>query len=344
MDRKCATCLWWSANHEKPDKEEGEFPCWNPAVGISTGGNYGTECPHWMGPEATEANVPQHTKDGTMREPNPNPVDGPTELLIVTHYKDFAWLVYALRCAQKYLRGFQGITVAFPLHEEERFRPLLDQFNVRLFPYPEIPGKGMLQHMVMMASADQFLPSTTKYVLTCDADCMFRMPTTPEHYFWNDKPYCIIRSWASLTTEDPRNPGSKVVSDCLMWKAPTDRQLGFDTPIFGMCMNTIVFPIDFFSKYRQHIESVHKRDFQSFMLDGQNAWPQSNMDFTAMVAYAHRYMNERFHWFDVERPPYPEDRKKAYWSHGGLLPDIVREIEGFLAYQPTSEETERMAQ
>ncbi len=202
--------------------------------------------------------------------------------------------------------------------------------RVNISPFDEIPGKGMLQHMVMMAEAEKLVPARTKYVLTCDADCMFRMPTTPEHYFCDDKPYCIVRSWASLTTEDPRRPGSKVVSDCMQWKPPTDRQVGFDTPIFGMCMNTIVFPIDFFPAYRAHVESVHRRPFAEFMLDGRNEFPQSNMDFTAMVAYAHRHMHDRFRWFDAESPPYPVDRKQAYWSHGGITPEIREQIESFL--------------
>jgi hypothetical protein len=110
-------------------------------------------------------------------------------------------------------------------------------------------------------------------------------------------------------------------------------------------MNTIVFPIDFFPSYRAHVELVHSRPFEEFMLDGRNEFPQSNMDFTAMVAYAHRYMHDRFRWFDVESPPYPEDRKKAFWSHGGLTPEIKSEIESMLnVYVPSAEEVQRMSE
>jgi hypothetical protein len=262
--------------------------------------------------------------------PNPNPVDGPVEILIVTYSKDMPWLMYCLRCIRKHCTGFQGVTIAHPNHEQSLFEPLVEKFDVRLHGYDEVPGKGMLQHMVKMGEADLFLPASTKYVLTCDADCMFRTPTTPEHYFWKDKPYYIIRSWDSLTTENPFSPGSKIVSDCRQWKAPTDRQLGFDTPIFGMCMNTVVFPVKFFAPYRDRISRVHRRPYRDFMLDGQNSFPQTNMDFTAMGAFAHRYMYDDWYWFDVEHPPYPSDRKKAYHSHSGLTPAIRAEIEGFL--------------
>lgn len=326
----CQTCLFWTPNRPELKAEDGksEF-CLHPKLSIKTEIDFG--CTFHCGPSDTAANVPNHLKAASMTDPNPNPIDGPVEILIVTYAKDWDWLVYAMRCARKFLSGFQGITIAHPKTDEERFKTLLHQFDVRLHGYNEIPGKGMLQHMIKMAEADKIVPSTTKYVLTCDADCMFHMATSPAHYFWEDKPYCIVRSWESLTSEDPRHPGTKVVSDCLMWKKPTDRQVGFDTDIFGMCMNTIAFPIDFFAKYRAHIESVHNRKFQDFMLDGQNSFPQSNMDFTAMVAYAYKFMHDRFHWFHVETPPYPVDRKRAFWSHGGLNPGIVAEIEGFLA-------------
>lgn len=324
--KSCSTCVWWEPN--KAWYNGGPLLCLNPNIAMQTTLDFC--CEFHMGAEATEVNVPQHTKDGTDMAPNPNPVDGPVEILIVTYSKDMPWLHYCLRSIRRHCAGFQGVTVAHPNHESKLFGPLVKEFDIRLHGYDEVPGKGMLGHMVKMAEADLFLPAPTKYVLTCDADCIFRMPTTPEHYFWNDKPYYIIRTWKSLTTENPFSPGSKIVSDCHQWKSPTDRQLGFDTPIFGMCMNTVVFPIDFYDKYRARIERVHHRKFESFMLDGRNEFPQSNMDFTAMGAFAHRYMHDRWHWFDVEHPPYPIDRKKAYHSHSGFTPAILEEIEGLI--------------
>jgi hypothetical protein len=201
----------------------------------------------------------------------------------------------------------------------------------RVVGYDEVPGKGMLQHMVKMAEADLIVPAGTKYILHMDADCMFRMPTTPEHYFWDDKPYYLIRSWGSLGVPDPRHPISKTISDCGQWKGATDTQLGWDTEFYTMCMNTAVMPINFYKAYREHIERVHKRPFVDHMLAGRNEFPQTSMDWTAMGAYAHRFMRDRFTWFDVcDGTPYPVDRKKAFWSHGGITPEIRQEIEGFL--------------
>lgn len=329
-EKVCANCMWWACNRGVVPIVTEDKACWEPHQEQPWTDDQFT-CEYHVGSDTTEVNVPQHCPNGTMKEPNPNPVNGPTEILIVTYSKDFPWLEYALKCIKKYAKGFQGVTVAHPAHEAEMFNKLHSNFKVRLHGYSEVAGKGMLQHMVKMAEADKIVPRGTKYVLHMDADCMFKMPVTPEDYFWRDKPYQLIRTWASLGVPDPRYPTSKAISDCAQWKGATDRQLGFDGAWYTMCMNTAVFPIEFYAKYRTHIEKVHHRSFQDFMLDGVNSFPQSNMDWTAMGAFARECMGDEFTWFDVEDgQPYPVDRKQAYWSHGGMTDVIKAEIEGFL--------------
>lgn len=329
MDNTCPTCVFWEPNQKEVEqRDDAKYICTNPEVGIRTRKEFG--CTLHMGPNDTEVNVPQHVRNGTMTEPNPNKLNGPTEVLIITHHKDFEWLIWALRCVTKHLSGFQGVTVAHPNVETERFRPLLDQFKIRLHGYDEVPGKGMVQHFAKMAEADLFLPSGTKYVLTLDADGMFHTPSTPEHFAWQDKPYWIVRTWESLTTEDPNNPGSKIVSDCTIWRGPTDAQLGFTSDLYTMCVNCQLMPLDLLPHYRSHVESVHRKPFLEYFLEGQNSFPQTRVDYNALGAYFYRFHRERFHWFDVEKPPFPKDRKRSYWSHGGIGPDVQKEIDGFI--------------
>lgn len=325
----CGTCSWWLPNRLKEPDPLARKWCLNPEVDAWTEDDH--TCRRHLGADATEVNTPNHLRNPTLMEfKNATPVDGPTEILIVTYSKDFPWLEYALKAINRFCRGFQGVTVAHPSQEIELFAPLVSRFGVRLHAYHEIEGKGFLQHEVKMAEADLFLPAPTKYVLHCDADCIYRMHTTPENYFLNNKPVYLIRTWESLTTEDPNNPGSKIVSDCQQWKIPTDAQLGFDTPYYTMCMNTSVFPIDFYAKYRAHIENVQRKPFEAYMMSGKNSFAQDRMDWTACGAFALRFMQDRFHWIDVCKEPYPEDRKRAYWSHGGISPAIKTEIEGMI--------------
>lgn len=334
-EKQCSSCVQWLANQQEVEQAEwGKYECTNPTLeSLKTHGEFG--CNEFLGADSTEMNVPQHCTNGTMQDPNPNPIDGPCEVLIVTYAKDFRWLEYALRSIQRHLAGFQGVTIAIPRKDRGEFGKIVAPTGptpVRFHLYDEVPGKGMVQHMVKMAEADLIVPHGTKYVLHTDADGIFKMATTPEHYFWNDKPYYLIRSWASLGVPDPRHPISKAVSDCAQWKGPTDTQIGWDTEFYTMCMNTAVMPIDFYKPYRDHIAAVHKRPFEDHMLAGRNEFPQTSMDWTAMGSYAHRFMNDRFTFFDVENgEPYPVDRKKAFWSHSGCTPQEREEIEKMLA-------------
>jgi hypothetical protein len=50
-----------------------------------------------------------------------------------------------------------------------------------------------------------------------------------------------------------------------------------------------------------------------------------------MGAFAHALMYDSFHWLDIGGKDAPRiDRHKAYWSHAGVKPETLAEIEGFL--------------
>lgn len=333
----CHECVFYEPNQTEVEQRVDEkYLCLHPEVGGRFRVDFG--CVLHTGADSVEVNVPNHIRKPTMNAPNPNPVDGPVEILIVTFgtptmrvsgkiVSDLDWLRWSLRSIRKHCSGFQGVTVVHPRHESELFEPLRSQFDIRLHAFDEPKGKGFMAHMVQMANADSIVPPSTKYVLHCDSDCIFKMPTTPEHYFWEDKPYYIVRSWESLTTEDPRNPGSKVVSDCAQWREPTNFQLGFSSPIYAMCMNTVVMPVKFYKRYRTHVERVHRKPFSDFMLEGRNEHPATRMDHTAMGSYAYAALTDDFTWFHVDNGIYPEDRKRAFWSHSGIDANTERELE-----------------
>lgn len=324
---ECQTCLWWSPNSSR--KIEGEPLRQCRFHKIETDDSH--SCEHHMGPEATEANVPQHTREGIEMPIDPIPVPGPVHILIVTYEKDLPWLHYCLRSIQKFAKGFQGVTVAFPRHSEEAFRKTTEGFDVELFPYNETNGKGFLQHEAMMGKADLICPQTS-YVLHMDSDCVFTIPTVSEHYFTAGLPQYLYRSYESLSEEDPLRPGTNVISDCIQWQAPTEAQLGFKVGhAYTMCRHPTVFPSRFYKMYRDHIERVHGKRFTAYFMEGRNAFPQDRMDFTAMGAFAFYRMKTSFRWIDICREPYPKDRMKAFWSHGGVTPEIKRELESLLA-------------
>lgn len=318
--------MWWSPNRLQ-FSEMGKF-CLHPDKQRFTDDLDG--CAFHSDPLATENNVPQHTDEGTIMEKQPQTIDEPVHILIVTHAKDLPWLQYALKAIDRHLAGFSGVTVAHPEDQYDAFKAATERHQVLLHPYPETVGKGMLLHMAKMAEADLIVPHGTGHVLHMDSDCIFHTSSTPEDFFTDGRPDYLFRPYESLISVDPRNPRNKVISDCYQWKNHTERQLGFKCDAYTMTRHPTVFPASFYAPYRKHLTAIHRMPYRDWFLTGRNQHPQDRMDFTAMGAWAKRYMPEKFHWIDVSAGPYPKDRLRAYWSHGGITPEIRREIEGFL--------------
>lgn len=270
--------------------------------------------------------------------PKPQPESFPkTEILIVTYGKDEPWLRWAMRAIRRHCTGFAGVTLAIPDRDAAAFREMASEhaksaggIPLRIKMFKEKPGKGMLTHMAVMGSADEFVPKETEFVLHLDADCIFKEATTPADYIHNGKPEYVWRTYSSLAEV---RDGQKVVSDCAQWKKPTEEQLGFDVEAYTMARHPSVFPIGFYKPYREHIEKLHGKPYLDFMISGRNEFPQSRMDFTAMGAWAFKFMPDKFEWIDVSGGNHlaPRDRQKTFWSHAGVLPEVQKEIESFIA-------------
>lgn len=338
-EKCCAFCLHWKPNRI-PDFHAGdEKTCWKH--------NRETQdefyCQDFVGSDSTEANVPNHTPNGVSIERNKLLPEVKCHGLIVTYatptmrvsgkvVSELDWLEYSLRSYFKWCSGFSGLTIAHPRHESALFKSIADRFDVRLVPYNETVGKGFVQHQAMMAMADTFLPADTTHVLHWDADCIWKMETTPMDYFYQDKPIYIWRPYESLIEQDPRNPNAKVVSDCYQWKEGTERQLGFPISEFTMTRHPSVYPLRFYRKYRDHIEKVQHKSFMQFHLDSKNDHPSGSLDFTAYGGYCFREMHSDFHWFDcTDKTEYPIDRMVAYWSHGGTDEAICLQMERLIS-------------
>jgi len=274
---------------------------------------------------AVETNVPQFTAVPDAVEPERKKQSiGPVEIMIVTYHKDLPWFELCMKCLNRHVTGFAGVTVCVPNRDKKLFRPLMIQYGFNMVCYDEVEGKGMLQHMAVMASADEFVPKRTKYVAHIDSDAMFKMETTPEDYFEDGKPVYMIRTYESLVDD------KGVISDCAQWKPVVEEQIAMPATHFTMCAFPFIYPISFYKKYRDRIEYVHKKPMLDYMLEGRNQFPQTRVDFQAMGMFALHTMKNKFHWIDIGVNPPRKDRHKSYWSHAGVRPEIRSEIEGFL--------------
>lgn len=275
---------------------------------------------------AVETNVPQFTavEHAVSVERKVQDIP-PVEVMIVTYHKDLPWFELCMKCIRKHLSGFQGVTVCVPNRDRKLFRPLMIEHGFNMYCYDEVEGKGMLQHMAIMAMADSIVPKKTKYVAHIDADAMFKLETRPEDYFEDNKPVYMIRTYESLVDD------KGVISDCAQWKPIVEEQIAMPATHFTMCAFPFIYPIGFYAKYRQRIELIHKKPMLDYMLEGRNQFPQTRVDFQAMGQFALSTMPDKFHWIDIGKNPPRKDRHKSYWSHSGVRPEHRKEIEGFLA-------------
>lgn len=298
------------------------------------------------GPIPEEQSVSENVPNVSLEQPDKETTK--TEIFIVTYgqptkrpsnliVSDFDWLTWCLRAIRRHCTGFTGITLAIPDRDAALLQPIAAEhaqsksgipLKIKMFSEP--PGKGFLMHEIVMASAEQFVPKDTEFVLHVDADVIFKEPITPVEYVHGNKPVYVVRSYESLA--EVRN-GQKVVSDCIQWLEPTKLQLGFDPVIYSMCRHPTAFPISFYEPYRKHIEGVHGKPFMEYMLSGRGSHPANRMDFTAMGAWAFKLMHDSFDWIDISAGNHlaPRDKQACFWSHGGLTPTIETEIKSFLA-------------
>jgi hypothetical protein len=136
---------------------------------------------------AVETNVPNFTSNAIEIPADANFTDS-AHIFIVTYRKDAEWLDYCLRAIRKFCTGFSGITVAYPHADYPFFKKMVGKYDIIPHLYDESPGRGMIQHMAMMAMADTIVPHGTKFVFHLDADCIYHITTTPANYFIDGKP------------------------------------------------------------------------------------------------------------------------------------------------------------
>lgn len=278
---------------------------------------------------SAEFNVPKFTTSAPIEVPKPpkakSPACPPTQIFLVTYHKDIPWLEFCLRSVKKFCTGFTGLTLVVPNAEMSLFKRFKDE-GISLKGFDERPGKGMLHHMAIECMADQFVPPGTECVLHLDADTIFNGPTDASQFFRDGKPIYVWRTYDSLY-----DPQRKVNSDCVIWKERTEKALGFQTNVYGMCVMPCINSLKLFPEFRAWIEEQHKMSFVDWFCSGPNAFPQDVSEYAALGAFAKELMPDLYHWLDCAKEPVPKENSFHFHSHSGLTPQIKQQIEGWLA-------------
>lgn len=222
-----------------------------------------------------------------------------TEILIVSHRADKAWLEYNLKSIRKFAEGFSGVTLVVPEGDMDAFLPLAKQYGTH------IHGHTLAGHLGAQAQkclADKHCPEAD-FILHTDSDCVFTEPVTPEDYFVNGKPVMLIERFSRLAG----NP----------WASVVEKALGFSPAFETMRRHPQVNSRGIYQDMREHIEQKHGVDFISFVMSQKADFPWGFTEHCTIGAFAlhdHRW-RDKYHWVDVAVQPWPKPKLAQFWSH-----------------------------
>jgi hypothetical protein len=229
------------------------------------------------------------------------------EILIVTFRRDRAYMPYNLRSIRKYARGFRGVTLVVPDEDKKLFSGLARKFGCRLITVPEPRDKGMLNHMIVKCSAEQFCQAD--YILHTDADCVFCAPVTPLDYFVEGKPILLCRPYSAVLAINPPHA---------QWQTRAEKALGFPITHDFMVRQPIIHRRELYPAVRQRVEAVQGRGFADFVFSCENKYPQGFAEFPTLGAYAYKHLADRYQVVDIGTNAPPPNKVIQGWSHGGL--------------------------
>lgn len=233
------------------------------------------------------------------------------EILIITYQKDAQWLDCCLRSITKYTNGFSGVTVVYPYRDTEVLAPICNRRSVVTKQFAEAEGKGHLHQNALKCFADHYCPKAD-YIAHIDSDCLFVTASTPQSFFAGAKPIILTKSYDSL------RPKADEITP-YVWKAPTERALGFGIDLEFMSALPIILARSVYEQVRGLVSRNHGVPFIDYVLGCKPNFPYGFCEFNALGAWAHRFTHDDYIWQDVDAiGMLPLDYHVWHlWSHGG---------------------------
>lgn len=247
-----------------------------------------------------------------------------TSILIVTHAKDFRYLVYCLRSINKFARGFHEVVILFPDKDWAEFTSKIgpeimgqDVVSYRPVSGQEWDGKGMLWHEWQVTNAD-FYCNHSDYVAHFDSDCIFTGPVSPDTFFKDGKPILRYENFDSIGR---RHPG------VMKWKEAAESCLPFPVPWECMRGHPEVYHIGLYQRARELMEMKLGEPPEKWVKRQRNTFPQSFAEYPTLGAVAMQTFRDMYYLLDQAREPNPDKAETPviqFWGHGD--PDKPQDI------------------
>lgn len=220
---------------------------------------------------------------------------------LITYPNDYQWLPFLWRSIDKHVTGLDRLVMVL---EDGDATP------ANLPGYVEVKrcrrfsgiGRNMGQPVEKLAAGERIDADAVFYV---DSDCVFVAPVDLRTY---SHPL-LCRQWENA------GDAYKAFYDS------THQVLGFRPPFETMCRFPFVYPTDFVREAMAYIGGREK-------LAKLFAAGLSHVcEFNVLGNYAIVKRPERFHIVRADLEPEPPKVIRQFWSHGGLTPAVLDEIE-----------------
>ncbi len=255
-----------------------------------------------------------------------------TSILAVTYRRDFRYLVFALRSALKYAKGFDKLVVSCPRTDQNELEQMVRDvrgFWPSTMPivtryFDEWPGKGMLHHMFIIMNADCITESD--FIVHLDSDHVFTDIVHPEDYIKGGKPdlVCAEFDWLIGHEHFDGKEKGKVEPGVRNWQNASFRALGVTDSLEFMRRAPMVHCACVYAQARKDIEAHTGEKLESFMQDQRNRYPQTFAEFQTLGSVAYRKFNDRYNWLRQEKDQWTSGFIRQAWSH---RPPTAEDIE-----------------
>lgn len=227
-----------------------------------------------------------------------------TDILIVSYLKDLPYLELNLRTIAKFCSGFGEVVLLIPQDEEGGFQgvfKLLPSVKVKTYDRNVPRSHWHLKHQAEKCHSEHWCPDAD-FVLHTDSDCLFIEPVTPEDYLSEGKPVMLYESYS-------RMPG-------VPWKSITEYALRRPVEFEFMRRHPQVNPLGVYPALRQHVEKVHRRDFDEFVMSRRPDFPWGFSEHNALGAFAYydSDFHDQYHWHNVATDGVPREKLIQFWS------------------------------
>ncbi len=225
-----------------------------------------------------------------------------TDLFLVTYPRDYEWLPYLFRSIERYVTGFRRLVMVLEQGDPEPEHPGF----VTVKRCPRYPNDGTGLHFCQPVEKLRAHEHTdADRVLFVDSDCVFIAPVDLETY---EHPL-IVAPWDRA-------------GQAQCWYEPTRQLLRFEPPFETMRRHPSIYATAFLSEVWDHIggrEGIARaRD------RGLTAVPEFNV----LGNYAVMNRPEQFTILREGADDLPPRVIRQFWSHGGLTPEVLRDLEG----------------